>query len=79
MLIKKCIQTGRKNTKRGAYDDGVSAPDNDYDYGNKGEDIFGGAAVMLFTESFYGDTASQTPYSSFKMDANSKIFSSEIS
>jgi len=59
--------------KRGAYDDGLSAPDDDYDYGNKGEDIFGGAAVMLFTESFSGDTASQTPYSSFKMDANSKI------
>ncbi|MDO5415122.1 MAG: InlB B-repeat-containing protein [Bacillota bacterium] len=57
-------------TKLGEYDDGLSAPD---DYGNRGEGIYGGAAVMLFTESFSGSTEDYTPWSSFEMDENSKI------
>ena len=57
-------------TKLGEYDDGQSAPDG---YGDRGEGIYGGAAVMLFTESFSGSTEDYTPWSSFKMDENSKI------
>lgn len=56
-------------TKYGEYDDG-SAPD---DYGERGEGIYGGAAIMLFTDSFSGDSDNQTPRSAFKMDENSKI------
>ena len=53
--------------KKGAYNDG-SAPD---DYGKMGKGIYGGAAVMLFSDGF--SSSEEVPISSFKMDANSKI------